>query len=123
MAQLPQHFAGLPLWAQVLASARLLQRYVLALRERIPVATIELGDDVAAAMRRCARQGGGSSQHHGLFLRAMRFRDFAGASARALGETLWFAVDTTRAAEAALDFPVDATVNHSALRASDAIQR
>lgn len=117
LGQIAQSFAKLPLWAQVLACARVLQRYVLALRSEVSAEDVASAKDVAAAMRRCARLGGDCAAHRDLFRRAVN-----NGQETALTRALRFAVDATRAAESALDFPIEATVTHSALRAIEAIR-
>ena len=121
MWRTPQAISRLPHWAQVLISARMLQRFALALRQGSRASVCDLAEDVAAAMRRCARYGGGSAQHHGLFEFARHCRERADVDAAIMGDVLRAAVDATQAAEAAPELAVDAAVSHAALRAIDGI--
>jgi hypothetical protein len=108
----------LPLWAQVLVAARLLQRAALALQAEWPVELRELIDQVIAAMQDCARDGGHVHLRRALFDRAMAQRDVDAATQTApIRGMLWYAIDATRAADAAQDFPIDATVTQSTLGA------
>lgn len=107
----------LPLWAQVLVAARLLQRAALAMPDELPPALRECIDAVVAAMQDCACAGGGVHRHRACFDAAMAWRDGdAAATTAPLRGLLWYAIDATRAADAAQDFPIDATVMRSTLR-------
>lgn len=108
--------ADLPLWAQVLVAARLLQRAARTLRREWPPRLGALVDAAIAAMHDCAREGGGVHRLRDLIDAARHERGTDAATAPARG-LLWYAIDALRAAEAAQDFPVDATVTHSTLRA------
>ncbi len=108
--------ADLPLWAQVLVAARLLQRAALTLRREWPVPLGALVDAAIAAMHDCAREGGGVHRLRDLIDAARNERGTDAATAPVRG-LLWYALDALRAAEAAQDFPVDATVTQSTLRA------
>lgn len=112
--------AELPLWAQVLAMARLLERAALALQDDWPQTLRALVERAIAAMHDCAREGGGVHRLRDLIdaARIERLAEDATAPARGL---LWYAIDALRAADAAQDFPVDATVTHSSLRALQAL--
>ena len=112
----------LPLWAQVLVAARMLQRAALAMQAELPEALHALIERVVAAMQDCAREGGQVHRRQALFDEAMAQRDAPVAAATApLRGLLWYAVDATRAADAAQDFPIDATVAQSTLAAVRAL--
>lgn len=108
--------AELPLWAQVLAMARLLERAALALQDDWPQTLRALVECAIAAMHDCAREGGGVHRLRDLIDAARNERGTDAATAPVRG-LLWYALDALRAAEAAQDFPVDATVTQSTLRA------
>ena len=79
----------------------------------------ELGMVIGAcdAMERCAERGGGTRREKGPLDAGAALRHAGPRDADAVAQGVWWAVDSARAAEAALDFPVDATVTNSALNA------
>jgi hypothetical protein len=114
--------SALPLWAEVLVAVRILQRAALAMLEDAPAGLRDEVGRACDAMLDCVRQGGLVHRHRALFDRAMALRDAAPlADTAALRNALWWALDATRAADAAQDFPIDATVAQSALNAIRAL--
>ena len=108
----------LPLWAQVLVASRMLQRAALAMQAEWPGALRDLVDPVVAAMQDCAREGGNVHRRQALFDHALAQRHAdTGTRTAPFRGMLWYAIDATRAADAAQDFPIDATVAQSTLRA------
>lgn len=108
----------LPLWAQVLVAARMLQRAAAAMQAELPASLNDRIAAVGSAIQDCARDGGGVHRQRALFDAAMALRDTEAAARHApLLGLLWFAIDATRAADAAQDFPIDATVAHSTWQA------
>lgn len=112
----------LPLSAQVLIASRLLQRAALAMQSALPTALRDLIDLAIAAMQDCAGTRGQVHRHRTLFEHAMAQRDVeATDQSGPIRGMLWYAIDATRAADAAQDFPVDATVMHSTLKSLSAL--
>lgn len=109
--------AELPLWAQVLLAARQLERARLALATAIPPQLNTLLARCHSAMGDCASAGGLIAAHTALFDSgiAQRYAE-AEAGPATLRHALYYAIDATRAADAAQDFPIDATVANSARR-------
>jgi hypothetical protein len=108
--------SALPLWAEVLVAVRMLQRAALAMLEDAPATLRDEVNRACDAMLDCVHEGGLVHRHRALFDRVMTLRDAAAmADTAALRNALWSALDATRAADAAQDFPVDATVARSAL--------
>ena len=108
---------ALPLWGQVLLAARMLRRAALALQAEWPDALRDRIDGVVMAMQDCAHEGGGVHRHRALFDAAMAARDGdIDAATAPIHGLLWYLIDATRAADAAQDFPIDATVMQSTLR-------
>ncbi|MBX3365332.1 MAG: hypothetical protein KF866_11285 [Phycisphaeraceae bacterium] len=108
----------LPLWAQVLVAARILERAALAMAPSGDVSTTLA--DAYQALQRCARDGGGVSRERACFNRAaaLHTRPDVDQSLAACAASV---IDAARAAEAALDFPIDSTVTASVRRAIAAI--
>jgi hypothetical protein len=97
----------LPLYAQAFIASRIARRAVLFLPTDFP------GDERAAMIRICdkldglCRDGGASMQNVSpLYDLAGKFR---GGAAGEAAEAVYWALDATASAEAANDFPVDAT--------------
>ena len=116
-------FGKLPLWAQVVLAARAVRRGTLAMApgETDPVRVTALAACDTAEW--CAQQGGSTSQVSRELDRAEALRDQPmSGGARAIGESVWWLVDSARAAEAAQDFPIDSTVTNSALKAIESLK-
>lgn len=103
----------LPLWGQVLIAARMLKRALLAMSGTMPAAAVLHVQALVDAIEHCSAGGGPARP----CLQA--FEAVASApktcETSALIEAARLAVDAARAAEAAHDFPVDATVTQSCL--------
>ena len=108
-------YGTLPLWAQVLIAARMVRRGTLAMLAEGSARQTIL--DACDAMERCARQGEGTRREQKPLDAAKALREHPPREAPAIAESVWWAIDATRAAEAAQDFPIDATVTNSALNA------
>ena len=109
-------FDNLPLFAQVLVAARMVRRGALALSGTSdPLQSTIL--DTCDVIEQCAFAGDGLDRAAALLDRAGRLRDGAPATARSVCESLWWTIDAARAAQAAIDFPVDSTVTRSARNA------
>lgn len=107
--------AELPLWAQALLAARQLERARLALAPAIPPPLNTLLARCHDAIGDCARAGSLVARHTALFDSGVAQRYAEAESGPAtLRHALYYAIDATRAADAAQDFPIDATVAHSA---------
>lgn len=107
----------LPLWAQVLAAARVVQRGVLAL----PAAEAKLAAAALAHLeqvQQCCWRGECDRTAERAVKRGMALRDRRNGrstrGAQSLREALFWVGDACLAAHAAWDFPVDAAVTNSA---------
>lgn len=112
----------LPLWAESLLAARMVRRAALA---HFGEAPSELRDKVMEAldtMEECSRTGQPTRAQKALLQEAYRFRDTAKRQEMPLLSGLYYAADSTLAADAAQDFPIDGTVAMSALRAIESLQ-
>lgn len=120
-----EEFARLPLWGQVLIAARMVRRGSLALVEGATFANAaQLHAQIMGAcdvIEQCARAGEGARKAKKTMTAARQVRDGLTRQAKAVGEALWWAVDAAEAAEAANDFPIDATVTNSARAAIGAL--
>jgi hypothetical protein len=117
-----QQIRELPLWAANLVAARMVRRAALA---HFGGAASPLRDKVMAAldtMEDCSRTGQPSLEQKAQLEAAYRLRDNAEGSEGPLLNALYYAADSTLAADAAQDFPIDGTVAMSALRAIDSLQ-
>lgn len=109
-------FATLPNFAQSLLAIRMVQRGVLA---KYPEHDDEriLIESALHAAQQCIRDGHGNFRHQPLFKRVMALRDLTDAHREDrewVRSALWWAIDSTNAAEMANEFPVDPTVTRSA---------
>jgi hypothetical protein len=119
---LDQQIRELPLWAENLVAARMVRRAAMAhfgddaspLREKLMAALDTMED--------CSRTGQPSLEQKAQLEAAYRLRDNAEGSEGPLLNALYYAADSTLAADAAQDFPIDGTVAMSALRAVDCLQ-
>jgi hypothetical protein len=109
-------FGELPLWAQVLAATRMVRRAALALHDLRDGPTVALVEESCAALERSATAGDIVGSDLSQLELAKALRDHSGPGAT-VGEALWWAIDAAGAAQAAQDFPVDATVTNSAFNA------
>lgn len=107
-------FGELPLWAQVLAATRMVRRAALSLSDLLDAATAALVGDACAALERSADAGDIARADQNQLDLAKALRERAGLEG-VVGEALWWTIDAAGAAQAAQDFPVDATVTNSAL--------
>ncbi|NUQ52665.1 MAG: hypothetical protein HUU19_08200 [Phycisphaerales bacterium] len=110
-------FGTLPLWGQALIAARMVRRGVLA---ALPDATPEFRDRALAAcatIERASAEGELNDADERALKDAMNLRDRADSRVASVASALWWAIDSCRAARGAQDFPVDASVSNSALRA------
>lgn len=119
----PDKFSSLPLFAQALVALRMVHRAVLA---QYPAGDSEreLIESALEAAFKCAHDGQGTRRHDKLFSRSMALCDLADSHRQhraAVRAALWSAIDSINAAEAASDFPVDATVTMSAQKAIAAL--
>ncbi len=117
----PQQFGALPLWGQVLLAARLVRRAVLAASEDLSPAAREFVLGCCDTIEECAKQGHGTTSLEKAPSRVDGLIAAAAGGARPVLRGLYYAIDAARAAEAANDFPVDATVTNSAREAIAAI--
>src|SRR4051794_3358179 len=109
-------FDKLPLWGQVLVASRLVRRRALTLPTEIKGGRIAVREVVLAAcdaIEQCCVDGGGTTHVAKALQQGMDLRGHRIDEAESLGEAIWYAIDACRAAEAAYDFPVDATVTAS----------
>ena len=118
-----EQIGDLPNFAQALVALRMAHRAMLA---KYPAGDSEreLIESVFVAGDQCIREGQGTGRHKALFRRAMDLRDKSDKLRRqreSVRGGLWFAIDSLNAAEAANDFPIDATVTASARKAIAAI--
>jgi hypothetical protein len=116
-------FAALPLWGQVLLASRMVRRGALAMFDGDAfIAMRDVVTGACDAIERCAVAGGDTGAVMPVFKRAMALRDSRVPSAvEACAQSIWWAIDAARCAEAAMDFPVDATVTNSARNAMGAL--
>jgi hypothetical protein len=112
----PDKFDNLPLFAQVLIAVRMVRRAALALSGTLDSLQNTILE-ACGAIEQCAFAGDGLDRAAALLDRAGRLRDGAPGTARFVCESVWWAIDAARAAQAANDFPVDATVTSSARKA------
>lgn len=116
----PEAFSKLPLFAQAFAAARMLKRAILALPESDPKKPREELNRIYEEIEQCVAAG--ASVEESIVELSRKLRDGTRKlSINSIGECAWYAVDSTRAALAALDFPVDATVTNSAMNAMRAL--
>lgn len=118
-----EQLGSLPLFAQALAALRMVHRAMLA---KYPTGDSEreLIESVITAAHDCVRDGQGTGRLKSLFERAMALRDTYDTHRReriSVRTGLWSAIDSLNAAEAASDFPIDATVTGSARKAIAAL--
>lgn len=118
--------ARLPLWGQALIAGRMLRRAALTLTaEGCPHRPLLLA--ASDAIEACAVEGSGTHRCSEVFAAAvniMRSRNpDISPELRIAGECAYYACDAANAAEAAQDFPVDATVTASTLKAVSSIDR
>lgn len=114
-------FGELPLWGQALIAMRMTRRGAMALigPEHAAVrATMDAACDVIEA---CAVEGNGVHRYEKELDAAMALRDDCPRDLFPLCHSLWYAVDSARAAQYANDFPIDATVTNSARQAIGAL--
>lgn len=110
-------FGTLPVWGQALIAARMVRRGVLAV---LPDASPDFRDQALAAcstIERSAVKGTLPDADERALKNTMNLRERADARVAAVARALWWAIDACRAAQGALDFPVDSTVTNSSLRA------
>lgn len=123
----------LPLWAQALIAARLVRRAALAFFDPASPAsttnpTTTITDARATvfstcdAIETCAELGGGVHRFAPLFDRASQLRFESHDAIRTLTQSVFWAVDSTRAADASQEFPFEATVTRSMLSAIGTLQ-
>ena len=113
--------AKLPLYAQAFIAARMARRAILFLPRDFPAAERAMMIEVCDKLDALCRDGGASMKKmQPLYDRANGFR---GAAAGEAAEALYWAVDATASAEAANDFPVDATCIRDAQNAMAAASR
>ncbi|MCC6229427.1 MAG: hypothetical protein IT432_09390 [Phycisphaerales bacterium] len=110
-------FGTLPLWGQALVAARMVRRGVLAVLPDAPPNFRDRALEACATIERCAVGGSLQRDDEQMLIGAMNLRAQAEARVAAVAQALWWAIDSCRAAQGAQDFPVDATVTNSALRA------
>lgn len=109
-------FATLPNFAQALLALRMVQRGVLAKYTEQNEERSLIQSAVTAAVQ-CVRDGHGNFRHAALFKQAMALRDLLDThrpDRECVRSALWWAIDSTNAAEMANEFPVDPTVTRSA---------
>lgn len=119
---LDQQLRELPLWAENLVAARMVRRAALA---HFGEESSPLREQVNAAldtMEECSRTGTLTRAQKAQLEAAYRLRDFAKRGEESLLGGLYYAADSTLAADAAQDFPIDATVGMSVLRAIESLQ-
>ncbi len=109
-------FGQLPLWAQVLLVARMVRRAKLSFETLLAAHAVTLVDEACTVLERSAEQGDIARADEEKLEEGKTLRDQAGPVAL-VGESLWWVIDAAGAAQAAQDFPVDATVTNSALNA------
>ncbi len=117
-----QQIRELPLWAENLVAARMVRRAALA---HFGEAANPLREKVMAAldtMEECSRTGQLTGAQKAELEAAYRLRDTAQRNEEPLLGAIYYAADSTLAADAAQDFPIDGTVAMSALRAIDSLQ-
>lgn len=109
-------FATLPNFAQALLALRMVQRSVLA-KYAVQDDERSLIQSAVTAAVQCVRDGHGNFRHETLFKKAMALRDLTNVHQQereCVRSALWWAIDSTNAAEMANEFPVDPTVTRSA---------
>ncbi|MGE3109761.1 MAG: hypothetical protein AB7G11_06675 [Phycisphaerales bacterium] len=105
-------FETLPLWAQTLIAARMVRRGALAMMADGPRDAHEAIMRGCDAIERCAAEGDGMHRERRVLGGAVAARVNPGG--RAAVDAMRWAIDAAEAAQAANDFPVDATVTRSA---------
>ncbi len=111
----------LPLWAHVLVASRVVRRGAMAMLA-CDAALLAQALAVCEAIERCAAAGCGTRDARAAFDAAAALPETPlPATAAAAAHALRWTVDAARAAESALDFPVDDTVTRSALAAMAAL--
>lgn len=109
-------FGTLPVWGQVLISARMVRRGLLAV---LPDATTEFREQSLAAcavMERAAVRGSLGDTDERALADATKLRDGARGRVSAVAQSLWWAIDACRAAARARDVQSDQAVTSSSLR-------
>lgn len=112
----------LPLWAENLVAARMVRRAALAHFGEKPSELREKVMEALDTMEECSRTGQVTRAQKVVLEAAYRLRDTAKRGEQALLSGVYFATDSTLAADAAQDFPIDGTVAMSALRAIESLQ-
>lgn len=105
-------FEQLPLWGQALIAARMVRRGALALTAGGRADAHRAILDACDAIERCAIVGDGTHREEDTFQRGKGAK--VDRDGRVIIESLRWAIDAAQAAQAANDFPVDATVGRSA---------
>jgi hypothetical protein len=115
-------FDTLPLWAQVLVASRVVRRGMLAMLPDETTRSRKVIEDACIAIEWCAEHGGYTHEVQKQLDTACKLREKPLPNEQqAIAQSIHCAVDACRAAEAAQDFPVDATVTASAKRAFAAL--
>lgn len=115
-------FDKLPLWAQVLIASRMVRRGMLAMLPDESDPARNVVENACNAIDWCAEHGGFTSEVKKQLDAGFGLQDTRLArDRRAIAEAIHCAVDACHAAEAAMDFPIDATVTASSRRAMAAL--
>lgn len=117
-----QQIRELPLWAENLVAARIVRRAAMAHFGESESALRTKVMSALDTMEECSRTGQPTRAQKAELEAAYRLRDTAKREDRALLSGVYYAADSTLAADAAQDFPIDGTVAMSALRAIECLQ-
>lgn len=114
-------FGELPLWGQALIAMRMTRRGAMALITPRHSTIRETMDAAFDIIESCAVEGNGVHRYEKELDAAMALRDDCPRELFPLCHSMWYAVDSARAAQYANDFPIDATVANSARQAIGAL--